>query len=286
MNKSCGRLNPEPTVPSHAGKGWKAAPPFLFASGLDGALLPNTGKASEKGCLGRTCNMLARLHSYGIPITYLTEGSLAKAQASVAQFGMPAPDYWVCNGGTEIRRGDGSHDGVWLNWLGPELDPADLISLLGGVDGLVSLDQHLVGPHRFSIKLSGRLSEAWQTRAGRLIAGYRNGLRLETAFDAMSGLSRVDVVPEAAGKLAALDFLAQRHTLPRSKVFLADDGGLALTQGEMLSVLVGNRSPETTPQRQKQGESTQSAIYLARDFFGDGVLEGLLHFRLWPLVCQ
>lgn len=286
MNKSCGRLNPEPAVPSHAAKGLKVAPPFLFASGLDGALLPNTGKASEKGCLGRTCNMLARLHSYGIPITYLTEGSLAKAQASVAQFGMPAPDYWVCNGGTEIRRGDGSHDSLWLHWLGPALDPAGLISLLGEVDGLISLDQHLVGPHRMSFKLTGKLSEVWLARAGRLIAGYRNGLRLETTFDAVSGLSRVDVLPEAAGKLAALDFLAQRHTLPRSKVFFADDGGLELTQGEMLSVLVGNRSLETPWQRPKQGESKESAIYLARDFFGDGVLEGLLHFRLWPLVSQ
>ena len=199
---------------------------------------------------------------------------------------MPAPDYWVCNGGTEIRRGDGSHDSLWLHWLGPELDPADLIYLLGGVDGLVSLDQHLVGPHRFSIKLSGRLSEAWLARAGRLIVGYRNGLRLDMAFDAVSGLSRVDVLPEAAGKLAALDFLAQRHTLPRSKVFFADDGGLELNQSEMLSVLVGNRSRETPRPRQKLGESKESAIYLARDFFGDGVLEGLLHFRLWPLVCQ
>lgn len=176
----------------------------------------------------------------------------------------------------------GGCDPIWEQWLGPEFDAEILVALLGGVDGLVILDRHLAGSHRFTLKISGQLSESWLNRAEIALAGYRNGLRIVTYFDADLSVTRLEVLPEAAGKLQGLDFLAQRHSLPRRKVFYADDGDQDLLTSGVLGVLVGNGGPEIHIQlRQAVDESVAETIYLADGFFGDGVLEGLRHHDLW-----
>lgn len=254
--------------------------PFLFAASLNGTLLPNSGKPSPEGCLRRTSGLLNRLRSQKIPVVYVTERVYETASASVAQFGLPAPNYWLCNAGTEIRMADGGCDPIWEQWLGPEFDAEILVALLGGVDGLVILDRHLPGPHRFTLKISGQLSETWLNRAEIALAGYRNGLRITTYFDADLSVTRLEVLPEAAGRLQGLDFLAQRHALPRRRVFYADDGDQYLLTSGVLGVLVGNGSPAIRVQlRQAANES----LYLADGFFGDGVLDGLRHHDLWPM---
>lgn len=243
------------------------------------------GKPSPAGCLRRTSGLLNRLRSQKIPAVYVTERAYETATASLTQFGLPAPNYWLCNAGTEIRLAGGGHDPIWEQWLGPQLDAETLVALLGGVDGLVMLDQHLAGPHRFTLKISGQLSESWLNRAEMALAGYRNGLRMTTHFHADLSLTRLEVVPTAAGKRQALDFLAQRHALPRDKVLYADDGDQDLLISEVLGVLVGNGSPEIRVQfRQAAHESGADTLYRADGFLGDGVLEGLRHHDLWPLI--
>ena len=255
----------------------KLAPPFLFAADLDGALLPNTGKPSPDGCLGRTCNFLGHLRGQGTPVAYVTHRPYEMARASVGQFGLPSPDYWLCNAGTEIRTAGGDHDPDWSRWLGPELEVDLLVALLGGVDGLVNLDRHLAGRHRFILKVSGRLGASWVSRARQALAGYRNGLRIEANFDESLGITRVEVLPDVSGKLQALDFLAQRHALPRRKVFYAGVGDHDVLTSGVLAVQL----------RQAGTRGGNPALacgtpYLARDVFGDGILEGLRHFELWP----
>ena len=175
----------------------------------------------------------------------------------------------------------GGPDPIWEQWLGPKLDAEILVDLLGSVDGRVIIDRHLAGPHRFTLKISGQLSESWLNGAEIALAGYRNGLRITTHFDAILRVTRLEVLPEAAGKLQGLDFLAQRHALPRRKVFYADDGDRDLLTSGMLGVLVGNGAPEIHIQlRQAVDEQVADNLYIADGFFGDGVLEGLRHHDL------
>jgi hypothetical protein len=261
----------------------KAEVPFLFAASLDGVLLPNTGKPSADGCLGRTCDFLGRLRGRAIPVVYVTDRPYGTARSGVGQFGLPSPTYWVCNAFTEIRTANGAPDPDWSRWLGPKLDVDVLTDLLGGMDGLVNVDRHLAGLHRFTLKLSGQISDCWIDRANQALAGYRNGLRVLANFDPKLGITRLEVLPVVAGQLQALDFLAQSHALPRHKVLFAGSGDTEALRSGVMAVLVmtdargRSRGPE-----QQTPDRSGGRLYRASARFGDGVLEGLRYFNLCP----
>ena len=79
-----------------------------------------------------------------------------------------------------------------------------------------------------------------------------------------------------------MDYLAQRHRLGPEQVFFAGDSGNdldALASG-VCGTLVGNAPSPVRAQAAAITEQTDGArLYLAGNFYGDGIIEGLKAYR-------
>lgn len=95
-----------------------------------------------------------------------------------------------------------------------------------------------------------------------------------------SGGRFLDVIPERAGKAAAVEHLLRRWGLPRSSVLAAGDSGNdldLLAHPDFLGVAVGNARPEL----QSAIEDDES-VHMAALPFAQGVLEGGEALGFWP----
>jgi hypothetical protein len=100
----------------------------------------------------------------------------------------------------------------------------------------------------------------------------------------------MDVLPESATKLHAVQFLRERQGFDLQQTVFAGDSGNDLpvvTSGELQSVLVKNAHPDVINAAQKalQEKGASERLYVARGGFlqmngnySAGVLEGVVHF--------
>lgn len=259
--------------------------PFLFAADLDGTLLPNAGKRPAPGCLERTQELLYELRGPGCPVCFVTGRYLFLAKHGAGVFRLPLPDWWVCNVGTEIYDRQGNPDREWGERLGPALDRRALSRAAAGIPRLVPQETRKQGAHKFSFYYP---EPATQDLARDLLArvgAVREDLRLVASVEESSGRALLDLVPAAAGKAAAVAYLAERHGIPRTRTYFAGDSGndLAALLSGVCATVVGN-APEAFRERVRQlaAGRKEVRVHLAEACYGDGVIEGLRHFGLWP----
>ena len=99
----------------------------------------------------------------------------------------------------------------------------------------------------------------------------------------------LDLLPPAAGKLAAIDFLLQQQGLRSGDTVFSGDSGndLEVLASRLPSVLVANASDEVKAQAREAAAANghSEALYIARGGFlgmngnyAAGILEGLAHF--------
>ena len=97
----------------------------------------------------------------------------------------------------------------------------------------------------------------------------------------------MDVLPENATKLHAIDFLRQQLGYSLDEVVFAGDSGndLPVLASPIPSVLVANASPEVRATAQNLAANNKHALYLASGAntemngnYSAGVLEGVCHF--------
>ena len=109
------------------------------------------------------------------------------------------------------------------------------------------------------------------------------------SVDETSGTGLLDVLPERATKLHAVQFLMKQKGFSRADTLFAGDSGndLPVLTSELQAVLVANATEEIRNQAQEQARAmhTSDALYLASgDFkqmngnYSAGILEGLAHF--------
>lgn len=258
--------------------------PFLFAADLDGTLLPNTGKPADSGCLERTRELLGRLGSAGHPVCFVTGRHLSLAREGVGRFGLPLPDWWVCNVGTEVYDRDGIPERAWLGLLGPELNQPTLGRALEGIEGLTPQEPDKQGAHKCSWYSREPASEGLQKEILARAARVHEGLQLITSVEESTGRGLLDVIPAAAGKARAVAYLARHHGIPLDRAFFAGDSGNdldALVSG-LCGTLVGNTPPEVRElARRLEFGRDDTRLYIAGACYGDGVIEGLRHYGLW-----
>lgn len=257
---------------------------FLFASDLDGTLLPNTGAPKAPGCLDRTRYLLQHLQEAGIPVCYVTGRHLALGREGVQAFGLPIPDIWVCNVGTEIHDGAGTPDLEWQTRLGAPLDRQALRGALADIAELSPQEKAKQGPHKLSFYYPRPACPDLQRDIVRRLADTDKRLQLIVSTEEGSGRALLDIVPGRAGKRNAVAYLARRLGVRTGDVFFAGDSGndLDLLISGVRGTWVGN-TPEAVVSQWLRAQTSGSRCYFARAAYGDGVIEGLRHYRLWPL---
>lgn len=260
--------------------------PFLFASDLDGTLLPNTGKLPDLGCLERTWDLLLALHEAGCPVCYVTGRHLFLARQGASVFRLPLPTWWVCNVGTEIYERNGRPDSAWRQRLGPPLNQVALKAVLCTIPHLVQQEAPKQGPHKLSFYFPEPASwDLQQEILGRL-RPVAEDLQLVASVEDISGRGLLDIIPAGAGKAQAVRYLAERCRKSATQVFFAGDSGndLDVLLSGVNGTLVGNATPEVVQEvRRLQALREGARVFVAGAYYGDGILEGLAHYGLWPM---
>ncbi len=258
-----------------------APTPFLFASDLDGTLLPNTGKQPEPGCLERTQALIRWLLTADCPVCFVSGRHLSLARKGQRTFRLPQPTWWVCNVGTEIYDSRGMRDEAWFEYLGPVFDHAAMRAALVKIRRLTQQEATKQGPHKFSLYYPQPASSALRADIMDRLSELASDLRLVHSVEESTGGALLDVLPARAGKAPAIQYLVERHGLRPERVFFAGDSGNdldALVSG-VRGMLVGNAPEPVRAQAVGLGEQTEGAhLYLAEAFYGDGIIEGLLFY--------
>jgi sucrose-6F-phosphate phosphohydrolase len=89
----------------------------------------------------------------------------------------------------------------------------------------------------------------------------------------------LDIIPAAAGKGKAIQFVIRFLQLAPQQVIVAGDSGNDRSMFDEFScgIIVANAQPEL---KQLVEDNPQSSMYLARNSFAAGVEEGLIHFGM------
>lgn len=91
----------------------------------------------------------------------------------------------------------------------------------------------------------------------------------------------VDVVPIAAGKEQALQYVRQRYGIPQHLCVAAGDSGndILMLDGDHPGIVVGNAQGELLHWLVSRAQDDK--VLLADAFYADGVLEGLMRHGLY-----
>ncbi len=270
---------------------------ILLCSDLDRTLIPN-GKAPESP---RARPLLCRLAARSeITLVYVTGRDKNLIEDAIVDYDLPVPDYAVGDVGTTIYRIEGErndlHFSPWTDWQAEigqdwgDWSHDDLAALLSDFDELT-----LQPPgNQTACKLSYYVTETDQLkeiadRVGDRLAPYDIRAGIITSIDEMADVGLLDILPECATKVHAIEFLMKKSGIDASRVVYAGDSGNdlpALISGYP-AILVKNAAEDVRRQAVAAvSEKGQRArLYLAEgDFMGlngnysAGVIEGLAHF--------
>lgn len=266
---------------------------ILLCSDLDRTILPN-GEPPESPGVREVLRRIARRSE--IRLVYVSGRNRKLIEDAIENYGLPVPDFAIGDVGTTVYD---LKDGKWSEWMAwskeisrdwPEGGQEELAENLSDMTELRL--QEPVKQNRF--KLSYYTDADVNHR--RLVREIRErlegrGVRASVIWsvDEQQNVGLIDILPERANKVHAVNFLAKNKGISKSRVVYAGDSGndLAVMVSDIQSILVRNAA-ETV--RREALESVKKSgldktLYMAKGGFlgmnGNytaGVLEGLVHF--------
>lgn len=263
---------------------------MLLMSDLDRTLIPN-GIQPESP---RAREFFRRFAAgTGVRLAYVSGRDLGLVEKAVAEYGLPRPEYAVCDVGTSVycrENGQWRAAGDWEERLRKDFSPSlreEIGGMLAAVPGLVLQEEEKQGPFKLSFYWdpeAGDPAAAVRARLGRLAPL----LRVVASVDETRNQGLLDILPAAAGKLAAARFLVRRLGCGSRAVFAGDSGNdLEVLTSEIPAVLVANATDAVREEalRLAAAAGLGDRLYLARGGFmgmngnySAGVLEGVAHF--------
>jgi len=238
----------------------------LFASDLDGTLL---GKLDATQAFWMTWKALGREES---PLLCYNTGRMVDDTIRLVRENvLPPPDYLICGVGTEIydyrkKRSLKS----FTNILEEGWDLERVKSVVTTVFPTAVLQPKY---YQTKYKSSWFRPDATPEDIEALDAALGEaGLDINIVYSSNRDL---DILPKFANKGNALVWLLKHLKIPRRACLVAGDTGndsAMILKKDVNGLVVGNAQPELLE------AVVGSSAYLAREFFADGVLEGLQHF--------
>lgn len=222
---------------------------------------------------------------------------------AIDEYNLPMPDFAIGDVGTTIYR---IQNRVWEPWEAWEreidadwngMTSQELAELLPRVPGLERQEPEKQGRHKLSFyapedaEPEGMLAPIRETLKGHAVRAS-----LIWSIDEAAGRGLLDVLPENATKLHAVEFLIHEQGFDRWRCVFAGDSGNDLTvlTSSIQAVLVRNAREDVKRQAEREAEASgfDDKLYIAQGrFLGmnghytAGVLEGLAHYlpetRAW-----
>lgn len=273
---------------------------LLIGTDLDRTLLPN-GEAPESAGARDRFRLLGELPE--VRLVYVTGRDPDLVNEAIETWNVPVPDLLIADVGATIAEPAGPDDpasGRWRRWNSwDEKIAADwrgvsaemLHGLVAGIAGL--------RPQPASRQAAGKRSFFTPAEAEGMGVAEAVRERLEAAGvgasviwsqDEITGVGLLDILPAAATKLKALEFVMDRWKFGNDEVLFAGDSGndLDVLASPIPAVLVANASPavRTEARWKAAAGNLERYLYCARGGFlgmngnyAAGILEGMAHFH-------
>lgn len=271
-------------------------PAILLTTDLDRTLLPNGAQPESPLARPLFRRLAARPE---ICLAYVTGRHPALVEAAIAEYALPRPDFVIADVGASIYQLDADAwqprqdwvDAIAPAWRG--LGHAHLTALLRDLADLTLQEASKQGVFKLSYYAAPLADPAdLLQRVRDRLAPSGAEVNLIWSIDETSATGLLDILPAAASKLHALEFLRARLGIALPQTLFAGDSGndMEVLVSDIPAVLVAN-APDAV-RTEATARANPAALYLAEGgLFGmngnysAGILEGLLHFmpeaRAW-----
>jgi len=267
---------------------------LLLCTDLDRTLLPNGHEPESAGAREQFTALAQRPE---ITLAYVTGRHRALVQEAIADYRLPQPDYVISDVGTRIYRSEHDHWQPWPQWETAidgdwgGMDHAQLHALFRDLPELQLQEQSKQNTHKLSYYVPLKAdSEALLAVIQERLVEHHVRASLIWSIDEAAATGLLDVLPEHATKLHAIEFLdAQLGIEIQDTLFAGDSGNdLPVLSSAIPSVLVGNASTEVRQAALALAAAAghADALYIATGGFlgmngnySAGILEGMRHFH-------
>jgi HAD superfamily hydrolase (TIGR01484 family) len=232
--------------------------------------------------------LVSAMHaSESLRLAYVTGRHLSLAQTGIAEVGLPAPDWFVCDVGTSVYRttnGGFEPDEAYREAMRTAfggLSGDDVRAAIGAIKGLELQEEEKQAEFKVSYYTIGRPEPFVETVQSRLDVAHAK-VNLVASFDPVTERGLLDVLPAGVAKDSAVRYLHDHAGVDEEHLVYAGDSGndrAAMLTGYRV-IVVGNADEAL-----KTDLATESAalgitdrIYFAKHPYAKGVLEGLRHF--------
>jgi sucrose-6F-phosphate phosphohydrolase len=266
---------------------------LLLCTDMDRTVIPN-GQQSEHPAARKAFRGLCRQSE--VQLVYVTGRHRQLVQEALIEYDLPIPDFAITDVGSRIYRVQGSHwqeleswqEQIARDWKGH--DHGQLELALRCVDALILQEPEKQNRYKLSYYLP---LEADQDK---VLAQMRQRLQalgvdasLIWSIDEPAQIGLLDVLPESATKLHAIQFLQQQLSFTDEETLFAGDSGndLPVLGSQIPSVLVANASDavRTEARQLAAANGHTDALYLASGHgfplggnYAAGILQGVVHF--------
>jgi len=268
-------------------------PIMLLCTDLDRTLLPNGDAPESPDAMQHLKNLLARDDVF---LAFVTGRDRRLVEDAINDFQLPGPDYVIGDVGTNIYSVNDTewelwndwHDEIRHSWRG--LSHQELNDSTANIEGLRIQEDVKQNLYKLSYYASGdidanKMLEAVQHRLQTLDIEYN----VVWSVDETRNLGLLDILPAAASKYHAIDYLLRKTDSSIDNTLYAGDSGndIDVLCSPIRSVLVANATNEVRQQATILAQSRGHAgdLYLARGGFlgmngnyAAGILEGVNHY--------
>ena len=279
---------------------------LLVCTDLDGTLIADGLATESTGARPRFDALVSRPE---VALAYVSGRHLELVQQAISEFDLPAPDFIIADVGTSIYRSGAG--GGWKNqqswqaeigrdWRHRKADT--LHQYLREVSGLELQEASKQGAYKLSYYFPADIDpDALRAQTHKLLAARGIRSRAICSFDAIRDIGLLDIVPERASKLHAIEALVRESSISAEDIVFSGDSGndLEVLASHIPSVLVANASKDIKARALKlaQAAGNTTALHIAAGGFlgmngcySAGILEGIAHFhprtREWMVAAE
>jgi len=266
---------------------------LFLCTDMDRTIIPN-GFQSEPQGARKAFSYLCQQPN--VTLAYVTGRHVSLVKQAIKNYALPVPSYAITDVGTKIYQ---VSKGIWqqmADWEA-EIDKdwqgkthGQLKQILKPINELRLQESSKQNTHKLSYYLPLYLDkESVISRIEAYLQDADVNASVMWSIDEPKNIGLVDVLPQHATKLHAIEFLQNKLDYALNDVIFAGDSGndLPVLTSRIPSVLVGNASDDIkhAAQQLSRHYGHASALYLAKSRveandgnYAAGVLQGVEHF--------
>ncbi len=261
----------------------------LFVSDLDGTLIPANNNFSFKPAV-EAFNKIIQQNKQ-VCLAYATGRHHSLAIKGVRKAGLIEPQFYICDVGTSIyekiegewERDLGYRDLIKQNWKSHTRQ--DIANALRNIQGLKEQEKNKLKEFKQSyyVSLEDDTKKILK-RARQKLGDVGIDFNLIYSVDYQKNTGLLDIVPEKASKITAIDYLKNKLKIRNENLVFAGNSGNdeKVFLSDIQSIVVGNASENYQKKLKSKinKNSKGNKVFFTNFYYSHGVLDGLRHFKI------